>query len=75
MRYYVGLDLHSNNTYLGILDEKGTKIHKTKGPNHLQMILSALRPYQKSMVRAVLGCIKVLPEFVKLKTFHGSLPS
>lgn len=25
MRYFAGLDLHSNNTYLGILDEKGCK--------------------------------------------------
>lgn len=53
MRYYAGLDLHSNNTYLGILDEKGTKVYKAKVPNHLPMILSALRPYQESMVGAV----------------------
>ena len=53
MRYYAGLDLHSNNTYLGILDEKGAKVYKTKMPNRLPMILNALRPYQKSIVGAV----------------------
>jgi len=62
MRYCMGLDLHSNNTYLEILDEEGTKVYKTKRPNHLRMILSALWLYQKSIVRAVLGCMKVLPE-------------
>jgi len=53
MRYYGGLDLHSNNTYLGILDEKGNKVYKAKVHNHLPTILSALQPYQKSMVGAV----------------------
>jgi transposase len=53
MRYFAGLDLHSNNTYLGILDEKGSKVYKAKVQNHLQMILSVLGPYQKSIVGAV----------------------
>jgi transposase len=53
MRYYAGLDLHSNNTYVGILDEKGTKVYKAKIQNHLPMILSILRPYQESIVGAV----------------------
>lgn len=53
MRYYAGLDLHSNNTYLGILDEKGIKVYKAKAQNSIQLILSALRPYQKSIVGAV----------------------
>ena len=53
MRYYAGLDLHSNNTYLGILDAKGTKVYKAKVHNHLQMILNVLQPYQKSIVGAV----------------------
>ena len=53
MRYYAGLDLHSNNTYLGILDAKGTKVYKTKVQNHLQMILNVLQPYQKSIAGAV----------------------
>jgi len=53
MRYYAGLDLHSNNTYVGILDEKGTKVYKAKIQNHLPMILGILRPYQGSIVGAV----------------------
>jgi len=53
MKYYAGLDLHSNNTYVGILDEEGTKAYKAKVQNHLPMILSVLRPYQKSIVGAV----------------------
>jgi len=53
MRYYAGLDLHSNDTYLGILDAKGTKVYKAKVQNHLQMILNVLEPYQKSIAGAV----------------------
>jgi len=53
MRYFTGLDLHSNNTYLGILDEQGTKVYKAKLPNHLPMILRALQPYREEMVGAV----------------------
>ena len=62
MRYYAGLDLHSNNTYLGILDAKGTKVYKDKVQNHLQMILNVFKPYQKSIAGAVVessfkGCL------------------
>lgn len=53
MRYYAGLDLHSNNTYLGILDEKGTKVYKAKVANDLQMILNTFQPYREKMAGAV----------------------
>lgn len=42
MRYYVGLDLHSQNTYLGLIDENGERVYKTKLANFLPLILQAL---------------------------------
>ncbi len=47
MSYYVGLDLHSNNTYLGVMDEKGKQVHRNKVGNFLELILSELEPYKQ----------------------------
>jgi len=33
MKLYAGIDLHSNNNYLGISDEQGQKIFRKKLPN------------------------------------------
>ena len=49
MKHFIGLDLHSNNTYLGILDEEGNRVYKAKVANFLQLILDALDVYQKSI--------------------------
>ncbi|MHC4891715.1 MAG: IS110 family RNA-guided transposase [Planctomycetota bacterium] len=46
MSYYVGLDLHSKNTYLGILDEEGNRVYKGKVANFLELILNALDIFQ-----------------------------
>lgn len=46
MRYYVGLDIHSTNTYIGIIDEEGRRIHKGKRLNYTALILNELEPFQ-----------------------------
>jgi hypothetical protein len=43
-KLYVGLDLHSNNTYVGIIDSKERRVQKGKFPNQLEMILAVLDP-------------------------------
>jgi len=53
MKYYGGMDLHSNNTYLGILDEDGRRIYKTKELNYLALILKELEPYKDKMAGVV----------------------
>lgn len=47
MKYYVGIDLHSNNSYLAILDENGNKIFKQRVPNHNITILNTLKPFKR----------------------------
>jgi len=42
VRYFVGLDLHSSNTILGLLDEEGKRVHKVKVANFLPLILNEL---------------------------------
>ncbi len=49
MRLYAGIDLHSNNNYLGIMDDKEKKVFKMKIPNELPKILLALEPYRTKL--------------------------
>lgn len=49
MRYYVGMDLHSNNTVIGIIDEDRKRIHKRKLQNDFQLIKNELQPFQKDI--------------------------
>jgi transposase len=53
MKHYGGIDLHSNNNYLGILDENDKRVCKKKLPNELSEVLSVLRPYKKKMAGIV----------------------
>lgn len=49
MKLYAGIDLHSNNNYIGIMDEKEKKVCKKKLPNDLYDVLRFLEPYQKKL--------------------------
>src|SRR4030066_1364279 len=49
MKLYAGVDLHSNNSYLGIIDKKEKEIFKKKLPNDLEEIVTALIPYRKDL--------------------------
>jgi transposase len=43
---YVGVDLHSNNNYVGIIDQANTMLFKKKLPNDLGTVLSVLEPFR-----------------------------
>ena len=45
MELYAGLDLHSRNTYIGILDKELKRIFKKRVANDLEIILATLSPY------------------------------
>ena len=53
MRLYLGIDLHSSNSYLGIIDETGKRVFKRKLPNDPGVILAALAPYKNDIVGIV----------------------
>jgi transposase len=53
MQLYLGIDLHSSNSYLGIIDETGKRVFKRKLPNDPEMILAALAPYKNDIVGIV----------------------
>ena len=46
MRLYAAFDLHSSNSYLGIIEENGKRIFKGKLRNEPEMIREALEPYK-----------------------------
>jgi len=49
MRLYAGIDLHSSNNYLGIIDEEDKRIYKQKLSNDLREVLSALEPFKEEI--------------------------
>jgi transposase len=53
MGLYVGFDLHSSNTYVGIIDEDGKRVWKRKLRNNPDLISKSLRPYKKDIVGIV----------------------
>lgn len=49
MSVYVGVDLHSNNNYVGIVNEANGVLFKKKLPNDLGTVLSVLEPFRKEV--------------------------
>ena len=48
-RLYSGMDLHSSNTYIGILDQERRRIFKKRVPNDLERILQSIEPFRKHL--------------------------
>ena len=53
MRSYVGIDLHSNNSYVVIADETDKISYKKRLENDAELILNELAPYRESVVGVV----------------------
>ncbi len=53
MSYYIGLDLHSNNTYIGVIDEHGRRVHRSRVHNFLALIEAALERFRAEAVGVV----------------------
>ena len=49
MSYYVGIDLHSDNNFIGIIDKKDCRILSKKLPNDLGMVLNTLKPFKRKI--------------------------
>ena len=45
MELYCGMDLHSSNTVIGIIDEKRNHLIDRKLPNDPELIRRLLKPY------------------------------
>ena len=49
MNLYAGIDLHSSNCYLGIIDEQLEKVLGKRVRNSLPLIIDCLAPYKKDL--------------------------
>jgi len=49
MELYSGLDLHSTNTYIGILDTDFKRVFKKRVSNNLDLILETLAPFKDQL--------------------------
>lgn len=52
-KLYAGIDLHSNNNYLAIIDQDDKKNYQKRLPNQPDVILAELEPYCKEIVGIV----------------------
>lgn len=53
MKLYAAIDLHSNNSLLGISDEDDKRHYKKRLPNQADVILAELEPYRNDLVGIV----------------------
>lgn len=49
MKTYAGIDLHSSNNYLGIINEKDKRLLGKRLPNNLETIIEVLTPFKKTL--------------------------
>jgi transposase len=48
MSYFIGIDLHSTSTYIGVIDQDNRKVFSKKFPNELDSIVQALEPFRST---------------------------
>jgi transposase len=53
MESYAGIDLHSSNNYVGIIDEEDRRMYQKRLPNQLGFIVQALEPFKESLQAVV----------------------
>jgi transposase len=49
MKTYAGIDLHSSNSFIGVIDENDKRLFKKRLPNRMEDILTALSPFKETM--------------------------
>jgi transposase len=49
MTTYAGIDLHSSNCYLAVIDEQQRRLYSKRLPNSLDHILTALQPFKEEL--------------------------
>ncbi len=49
MKAYAGIDLHSSNNYVGILNEQDQRLFGKRLPNDLGNVLMALQPFKNDL--------------------------
>ena len=50
MKYYVGIDLHSNNSYVAVIDENGVVKYQQRLSNDSNIIINSLKDFGSDIV-------------------------
>ena len=50
METYAGIDLHSSNNYIGIIDGENQRLYTKRHDNRLDCILKALEPFKETLM-------------------------
>jgi transposase len=45
MKLYGGIDLHSNNSVMALLDEEDKVVYRRRLPNDIELVLAELKPF------------------------------
>jgi transposase len=53
MKVYGGIDLHSDNSVVGLIDEHEKKLYCKRLPNDLAPIVGAMEPYREHLAGVV----------------------
>ena len=54
MKLYAGIDLHSNNNFIGIINEEDQRIFQKRLPNRIEEVLQALEPFRETLEGVVI---------------------
>lgn len=49
MKTYAGIDLHSSNNYIGVINHKNERLHSRRYDNNLKTVLKVLRKYKRTL--------------------------
>jgi transposase len=49
MKSYAGIDLHSSNNYIGIIDENDRRMYQKRLPNQIEHVVQALEPFKETL--------------------------
>ena len=49
MQTYAGIDLHSSNNYIGIIDGNDKRLYSKRHDNNLKQVIKALEPFEKNL--------------------------
>ena len=49
MKTYAGIDLHSSNNYIAVIDEHDQRLYKKRLPNRVDEVVSALVPFKETL--------------------------
>ena len=53
MKAYAGIDLHSSNSFVGVINDQNERLYGSKLPNDLNGILAALDPFKDNLEKVI----------------------